>query len=150
MGASCALFTTPDWETLTMATTPRKRIVITAAPVLPAWHGQFVAFVEHTAETCKTHDEADQALLLAVDCIADMGNVRGPAYAVFRDAARLYLRLLCCYRLANRATHAAPGPWEGKPTVLLEAQSMAWAQAEIAGKCLRTAMRDVRPSLSMT
>lgn len=150
MGATCALITTPDWETLTMATTTRKRIVITAAPVLPAWHGQFVAFVEHTAETCTTYSEAERAVLLAVDCIADMGNVRGAAYAVFRDTAVLYVRLLCCYRLANRATHAAPDAWDHKPTALLEAQSMAWAQAEAAGKTLRTAMRAMRPSLALT
>ena len=133
-----------------MATTTRKRIVITAAPVLPAWHGQFVAFVEHTAETCTTYSEAEHAVLLAAGCIADMGNVRGPAYDAFRAAATKYVRLLCCYRLANRATHAAPLAWDEKPTALLEAQSMAWAQAETAGKALRTAMRDVRPSLSMT
>ena len=133
-----------------MATTTRKSVTVRAASALPAWHGQFVQFVEHAAETAPAYAEAERAVLLAVGCMADLGNVRDEAYDAFRDAAVLYARTLCCYRLANRAVHAAPGSWDSKPAAMLTAQSDAWREAEAAGNALRRVLRDVRPSLALT
>lgn len=131
-----------------MATT-RKRTV-RAASALPAWHGQFVQFVEHAAETAPTYSEAERTVLLAVGCMADIGNVRDESYDAFRDAAVLYARSLCCYRLANRAVHAAPGSWDCKPSALLAAQTDAWREADAAGNALRRVLCNVRPSLALT
>lgn len=133
-----------------MATDTRKRITVRAASALPAWHGQFVQFVEHAAETAPAYSEAERTVLLAAGCMADLGNVRDEAYDAFRDAAVLYARSLCCYRLANRAVHAAPGSWDCKPPVLLAAQADAWREAEAAGNALRRVLRNVRPSLALT
>lgn len=126
-----------------MATKTRKRIT---APVLPAWHGQFQQFIEHVSETTPSYSDSERAVLLALHCMADVGNVRDAAYDRLREAAVLYSRTLCCYRFVNRAVHAEPSSWECKSPGMLAAQRLAWGEVEAAGTTLRRAMRDVQPT----
>ena len=133
-----------------MATSARKPITVRSSDPLPAWHGQFVQFVEHAAETAPAYAEAERAVLLAAGCIADAANIRDIDWDVLRNAAVLYARALCCYRLANRAVHAAPGSWDCKPAAMLAAQSDAWRDADAAGNALRKALKQARPSLALS
>lgn len=120
------------------------------APIqTPAWANQFIRLCGLLAETCSDADAAVQSARMALGCMAELGNVRGDVYTEVSTATSAYVRAAVWHVRTTRAYNATP--WHNDaPEFMRVALDGAGTYCSERRAALETALRNVRPSLSMT
>jgi hypothetical protein len=116
----------------------------------PAWANQFINLCGLLAETCSDSDAANQSAILALGCVADLGNVNGDAYTAAMKATREFVSSAAWDVRVRRAYNATPWRNDEFPASMVAVQHEANAQRAAARAALELALREFRPSLRLT
>jgi len=117
---------------------------------IPAWATQFVRLCELLAETCTDADAAIQSARMALGCMAELGGVNGDVYERVSAATRDYVSACAWGVRVRRAYNACPWRDDEFPATMRKALAEADGHRAASLHALDAALREVRPSLSLT